>query len=434
MYLRDRLIRFSFYQVSKPLSWYGFQWDSTGRIRGIKWMKSFTRTDGDLGSAVAAATGVSMGSAHTIPRLLLPGKIGGRHLLRTKNPISLAGVETLDGQACIILELMEGQNTLMKIWIDEDSLLIRQIMEPGRGSITVYHPAINKPLPASEIVFEGRRESLSVFWKYFWIEFGGVLLSILTIIVLAISWFLRKGKRKRGWVPNMTRQTGPPAIIKYTVYGIAILTLVHSFFRYALDPGLITTVSWAALALILVLIVSQHLVLPDWLFRYNRFLPQIWVLMIGAGFGLGFFLSLREINPESSDIAGWLVPIFVMVLFYFLVVIQKEWKAQQKLVHEIPCPDEKKTTVSAAAGLVESKDNLSGHKNEGRLLLFHNRLVFVAIDGTLTTLPFTSIRNISVHKEWLVVPVGLRLTDYENQTRYLVVSYPYYWKSKVRKS
>jgi hypothetical protein len=54
-------------------------WANAGVIRTWWYVKPGEERQPSLSDAIAGATGVSGGSAHTIPTLLLPDRIGGSH-------------------------------------------------------------------------------------------------------------------------------------------------------------------------------------------------------------------------------------------------------------------------------------------------------------------------------------------------------------------
>ncbi len=100
-----------------------------------------------LDMAVAAATGVSGGSAHTIPRLLLPDEVTGRSLT------AITGRKRVEdgklGKAeCFRIEGKFG-NDSTTLWIDKQSYLLRRIDEQTKlencrtEQTTTYDPEIN---------------------------------------------------------------------------------------------------------------------------------------------------------------------------------------------------------------------------------------------------------------------------------------------------
>lgn len=134
----------------------------------------------DLGFAIASATGVSHGSAHTIPRMLLPRLVRGRNICQPTNLTSLEDSE-IDGNVCLRIgykhsyehipceeELKwyeENQHPLPPstitidevYWIDRLTFLLRRIDDMKDGAIdgrTDYSPSLNRLIPESALVFD----------------------------------------------------------------------------------------------------------------------------------------------------------------------------------------------------------------------------------------------------------------------------------------
>jgi hypothetical protein len=129
-------------------------WLRHGDVR--QWWSWSQRTSrgGSLGRALAAATGVSMGSAHDIPRLLLPEAISGRRVLELKEPLAGAR-DDLAGRPCVRIWGASGPEQYA-LWLDAETFLIRQIQERhDLGERTsAYEPEVNVVIPASALRFD----------------------------------------------------------------------------------------------------------------------------------------------------------------------------------------------------------------------------------------------------------------------------------------
>ena len=79
-----------------------------------------------LGMAIAGATGVSNGAAHTVPRLLMP-EIGGTSVADLKSG-TVVGIESVEGEPCyhVVGEARIGQTD---VWIGTKDSLIRKVQE-----------------------------------------------------------------------------------------------------------------------------------------------------------------------------------------------------------------------------------------------------------------------------------------------------------------
>jgi len=104
---------------------------------------------------IAGASGVSFGSAHTIPALLLPDQIGGTKLSAMTDLVRLPD-ETVDGTPCF---KMEGKFSDFKqprtLWFEKATFLLRRIVEQVdlAKQTTDYRPEVDKEIPAKELEF-----------------------------------------------------------------------------------------------------------------------------------------------------------------------------------------------------------------------------------------------------------------------------------------
>lgn len=80
-----------------------------------------------LSSAVAHATGISRGSAHTIGRLLLP-EVGGRSLVSSLEPTRATDVVVDDTPFYIIKTRGARGDLEEELWIEKSSFLLRKLI------------------------------------------------------------------------------------------------------------------------------------------------------------------------------------------------------------------------------------------------------------------------------------------------------------------
>jgi hypothetical protein len=111
-----------------------------------------------LGEGIAGATGISGGSAHTVPILLLPDKIEGRKLTDMTELKRLPD-ETLDGVSCFTLQ-GKYANSTTTLWLDQKTYLIHRIYTgtPVRNTTTVYLPELNPAVPDSQLELNAPKE------------------------------------------------------------------------------------------------------------------------------------------------------------------------------------------------------------------------------------------------------------------------------------
>lgn len=108
--------------------------------------------------ALAAATGVSGGSAHTIPALLLPQEVGGGRLTDLKEA-RRAEDASLDGVECFRIEGTYGGHPVT-VWIDKKSFLVRRISSTTQfddfrtEETTTYDPSIGGEIPEEAMEFD----------------------------------------------------------------------------------------------------------------------------------------------------------------------------------------------------------------------------------------------------------------------------------------
>ena len=107
---------------------------------------------------VAGGTGISEGSAHTIPTLLLPDQVGGRKLTDLIN--STRGEnEIVDGIDCIRIKGLYGNDELT-LWLYKTTLLVRRMyQEVDFGTFrtqetTTYSPVLNGAIPEELLQFD----------------------------------------------------------------------------------------------------------------------------------------------------------------------------------------------------------------------------------------------------------------------------------------
>lgn len=110
---------------------------------------SFTvEVEDGIDLAVAGATGISGGAAHTIGRLLLPA-IGGLSVLDLVGVQFKADVE-FDGSVCRVIAAQHPRDRRpVELWIEKDAILLRKIMVgDGSGEEVRHGIQVNAPLDA----------------------------------------------------------------------------------------------------------------------------------------------------------------------------------------------------------------------------------------------------------------------------------------------
>lgn len=108
--------------------------------------------------ALAGATGVSGGSANTVPALLLPNEVGGGLLTALPEAKRVEDAK-LDKVNCFRIEGKWGDSP-MTLWIDQKTFLVRRIDtkrkfdEFSTEDTTTYDPIIDEEIPDKALEFD----------------------------------------------------------------------------------------------------------------------------------------------------------------------------------------------------------------------------------------------------------------------------------------
>jgi hypothetical protein len=97
--------------------------------------------------AMAGATGVSSGSAHTIGRLLLP-EVHGTSMLDLLDPRFNADAE-IDGKVCYSISAQHPKSNEREVWVEKESLLLRKLIwirETARSEEVREDISVNEPI------------------------------------------------------------------------------------------------------------------------------------------------------------------------------------------------------------------------------------------------------------------------------------------------
>ncbi|HXI12320.1 MAG TPA: DUF2092 domain-containing protein [Thermoanaerobaculia bacterium] len=113
-----------------------------------------------ISEAIAGPTGVSGGSAHRIPTLLLGTKGTGNRITDMKEPM-VVGTQVLDnGRTTYVVDGKNNQGGKVRVWIDKVSHLLLRINETSSlaggtnfEQTTTYKPQLNPNVDAKEFSF-----------------------------------------------------------------------------------------------------------------------------------------------------------------------------------------------------------------------------------------------------------------------------------------
>lgn len=106
----------------------------------------------DISLAVAGATGISGGAAHTIARLLLPD-IGGLSVLDLVG-VQLKADVVFDGCVCSVIAAQHPRDRRpLELWIEKDTVLLRKLIT-GDGSTEEVRQGIQVNAPPDAALFQ----------------------------------------------------------------------------------------------------------------------------------------------------------------------------------------------------------------------------------------------------------------------------------------
>jgi len=134
-------------------------WKNKGEVKTWWELDKKQEAPESLYLAIAAATGVSSGSSHTIPRLLIPDEIKGYCITDMKDTALDEDAKLEDGTVCYRVTGKDPDDAPIILWIEKDSFLIRKIEEKHKfddfrtEETTEYKPKINIEIPDDALKF-----------------------------------------------------------------------------------------------------------------------------------------------------------------------------------------------------------------------------------------------------------------------------------------
>jgi len=156
-FARPALFRFSWishhpFQPLRKIEWRSTIWaDGVGVFSRFGFSEPVkTETQRSLISAIASATGVSGGSAYTVPSMLMP-ELGASYAIRLTS-VTLVGPDTFEGAACAHIAATNRRGDPVDLWIGAEDHLIRKVqMRLGGVLVEEIHRDIhtNQPIPLS---------------------------------------------------------------------------------------------------------------------------------------------------------------------------------------------------------------------------------------------------------------------------------------------
>lgn len=126
-FVRPQLFRFEWTKRNAPERVYVIWNDGQQAYSYYSWRDPMVEKEQDVGFAIAGATGISNGAAHTIPSLLMPD-VGGTLLTELTN-LFLVEEQRFEGEDCFVVKGADRDNSPVEMWISKRDFLLRQIKQ-----------------------------------------------------------------------------------------------------------------------------------------------------------------------------------------------------------------------------------------------------------------------------------------------------------------
>jgi len=152
--VRSHTFRFEFREGSDSY----VVWSNGVDVRSWWSIQPGVKDEESLARALGGATGVSAGSAHTIPALLFPDDVQGRRVTRMENVRQIADAE-LGTVTCHRFQGQFGEDPVT-VWTDAATFLIRRIDEGTKfdsfrtETTTTYDAQVNGSVPQQALAFD----------------------------------------------------------------------------------------------------------------------------------------------------------------------------------------------------------------------------------------------------------------------------------------
>jgi hypothetical protein len=160
-FVRPNHFRFEYYEKGQKENRFVI-WCNGKEVQTWWGIQPGVERSSSLSAALAAATGVSSGSARRIPGLLLADPIGAGWDIRRLQHLERLGDAKLRGADCMLVrgETGVGRHEPVVLWIAKFTFLIRRIEEQNTfddfrtEETTTYEPRINGQVPDRLLEFD----------------------------------------------------------------------------------------------------------------------------------------------------------------------------------------------------------------------------------------------------------------------------------------
>ena len=159
VYSGDGRFRYEYYEVGKADTRYIIHRDANMKVTSWWDVTDVLREHDSLEDPLAAATGVSDGTAFHVPALLLPDEFDGHNLFKTLTRLSRGEDSVIDGDNCYLITGYNNSDDLCSIYILKDTYLIRRYSDSHEyenfdfARVIDFNPEMNVTIPDSEFLF-----------------------------------------------------------------------------------------------------------------------------------------------------------------------------------------------------------------------------------------------------------------------------------------
>jgi hypothetical protein len=153
-FTRPKKLRFEWLDYGSPLSvernaiWS----DGTKIARFYSWEPDHVESKDDISLAVAGATGISRGSAHTVPELLI-ADIGG-FSLKELTKLTLKKQEMFEGENCYVIEGYHPSGEAWQMWIGTKDFLLRKLRMKIGSAKDEFEEEIHREIKVDDKIAE----------------------------------------------------------------------------------------------------------------------------------------------------------------------------------------------------------------------------------------------------------------------------------------
>jgi outer membrane lipoprotein-sorting protein len=157
VFVRPKRFRFEYTQKQMFFETRRILWCNGNEVKSWWSVQPGIKKEESLGMAVAGATGVSGGSAHTIPALLLPNEVGGRCLTDLTEAKRIED-DHIGKVACFRINGNYGDSP-MTLWLDQKQFLVRRMDSQRKfkdfrtEETTTYEPVIEEKIAEKLLEF-----------------------------------------------------------------------------------------------------------------------------------------------------------------------------------------------------------------------------------------------------------------------------------------